>query len=84
MKLKKRLLDFLLKLNRFFNPKSKYSKKTLRYLLFEKSINDSLEFISTHMKNCQVFETRMGLYSWCFDRMLNYKFCALFGIQKIE
>ena len=69
MLLKNKILNLILKINSFLSPKNKFNKRTLRYLLYEKSINDSLEFISKNMTNSQVFETREGLYSWCFDRL---------------
>ena len=81
MLFKNKILNLILKINSFLSPKNKFNKRTLRYLLYEKSINDSLEFISKNMTNSQVFETREGLYSWCFDRITKKGLILEFGVH---
>ena len=75
------ILSLINKITVVFFPKSKFNKKTLRYLLYERSIFDSLDFISQNMEYCQVFETREALYKWTIERSNPEGMILEFGVH---
>ena len=64
-----KLRNFLEKIIRFLFPSLKYNSRTLRYLIYKKSIDDSLDFVSKELKFCEPFENRDNLIKWIFEKI---------------
>ena len=81
MSIKNKILDLINKITVSIFPKSKFNKKTLKYLLYERSIYDSIEFINQKMSYCEAFDTREALYEWIIPKSNNQGMILEFGVH---
>ena len=81
MRIKDKIFSLIEKLNNNIFPKAKYNKNTLRYLLYEQAIKDSLSFVLLNFKYAEVFEKRENLYKWALDRSIKKGLILEFGVH---
>ena len=82
MLIKNKILNLTNKIITSISPKIKYNKKTFKYLLYEQSIRDSVDFVSKNMLFCEVFENRSSLYKWIFSRSNQKGMVLEFGVHQ--